>query len=300
MNDSAKYNSFFIVTRSMKKACILILLTTFLLDSKAIDFELMEDSLAAEHQLMKKDLSDEQRDSISSVMHRQFISLFSSPETFDYAFSDLKFCVATSKDHHIRLFNWNIPHNDGTHRYVCFVLVWDKKEKNYWWTELTEPKNESEKIENKFLNADKWLGALYYEIIPMEKKKTDTYTLLGWDGKDNLTQRKIVDALTITGKKIRMGASIFKSDEGTRKRLIYEYSDEVSSSVKFYQKKKCVVVDHLSPKNPNMVGIYADYGPDGSYDVLTLVKGKWELLENIDISQFATDDGKPFIDPRKK
>jgi hypothetical protein len=133
----------------------------------------------------------------------------------------------------------------------------------------------------------------------MDKKgRSDTYTLLGWDGKDNLTTRKIIDALTITGKKIRLGAGIFAAEDNVRKRYILEYSNEVSASVKYYPKKNCIVMDHLSPKNPMMTGVFADYGPDGTYHLFLMKNGKWEYIDNIDITEFAEGNDKPFYDPR--
>jgi hypothetical protein len=122
--------------------------------------------------------------------------------------------------------------------------------------------------------------------------------LIGWDGKDNLTTRKIIDAITITGEKIRLGATLFEYAGETRKRIILEYSNDVSASVKYHPKKDCIVMDHLSPKNPIMTGIYADYGPDGTYSLFILKKGKWIYMDEIDISQFAEGNDRPFRDPR--
>jgi hypothetical protein len=48
-----------------------------------------------------------------------------------------------------------------------------------------------------------------------------------------------------------------------------------------------------------MQGIYADYGPDGTYCLFELKKDKWIFMDEIDISQFADDDSKPYRDPRK-
>lgn len=266
-----------------------------------------EKSIAMLHKQLAGSSSDERSDSISNAMRTLFLELFEQqepsdfPSAFDYPFDQLQFCKVKSSDNRLRLFNWNQPRLNGTHKYYCFVLVKNPKQLGFTWYELKDNENEPDKIENKFLNADKWMGALYYEIIPMDKKgRGDTYTLLGWDGKDNLTTRKIIDAITIMGSKVRLGAGLYRLDDGTRKRMIFEYSEEVSMSVKFYPKKKCIVLDHLSPKNPLMTGIYADYGPDGSYDILMMKKGKWELIENADISEFVNGDDKPFRDPRKK
>lgn len=253
------------------------------------------------HKQLAGSSSDIKSDSISHAMRELFIGMFDQPDVFDYSFDKFQFCKIKSSDGRIRLFNWNQPKEDGTHKYYCFVLVKKPKDPTYSWYELTDAEREPEKVENKFLNADKWLGALYYEIIPMDKKgRGDTYTLLGWDGKDNLTTRKIIDAITVMGNKVRLGAGLYGSDSGIKKRMILEYSEEVSASVKYYPKKQCIVLDHLSPKNPMMSGIYADYGPDGSYDILMMKKGKWELIENADISEFVNGDDKPFRDPRRR
>lgn len=263
------------------------------------DLSAVELRLQKLHKDLSQSSTDENSQSICNSMRQAFIESFDDPATFDYPFEKLNFCKITSSDGRIRLFNWNLPYQDGTHTYYCFVLVRDLKKKTYTWTELKDYAREADKIENRFIQPDKWLGTLYYEIIPMDKKgRGDTYTLLGWDGVDRLTNRKIIDAITITGDKIRIGAGIFKSDDGTRKRMILEYSDEVSASVRYYPNKKCIVMDHLSPKNPMMQGIYADYGPDGSYDLLFLKKGKWELIEDVDISEFAEGNNRPFVDPR--
>ena len=259
-----------------------------------------EQKLAHLHKQLAASTDDARSDSICEAMRQSWISSFESPEVFDYPFSQLKFCTLISKDHHIRLLNWNLPYRDGTYKYFCFLLVWDDTKKNFTWHELQDSMHEPEKPESRFLTTEKWFGALYFEIIPMTRKgKSNTYTLLGWDGKDNLTTRKIVDALTINGDKIRLGANLFEYASDTRKRVILEYSNEVSASVKYYPKKNCIVMDHLSPKNPMMQGIYADYGPDGIYCLFELKKDKWIFMDEIDISQFADDDSKPYRDPRK-
>ena len=253
------------------------------------------------HNQLSLSEDDARSDSICDAMRQTWITTFEHAEVFDYPFDALKFCTLTSKDHHIRLLNWNLPYRDGTYKYFCFLLIWDEESKSIQWHELIDTMHEPEKLDTRFLSPEKWLGTLYFDIIPMTKKgKSSTYTLLGWDGKDNLTTRKIIDAITINGDKIRIGANLFEYDGDTHKRIILEYSNEVSASAKFYPKKNCIVMDHLSPKTAMMEGIFADYGPDGTYCLFILKKDKWQFMDAIDISQFADDDSKPYRDPRKK
>jgi hypothetical protein len=259
-----------------------------------------EQKIAYLYNQLSASVDDARSDSICEAIRQTWIASFEEAEVFDYPFKQIKFCTLISKDHHIRLLNWNLPYRDGSYKYFCFLLVWDESRNHFAWYELQDSQHEPEKLESRFLTPEKWLGALYFEIIPMTKKgRSNTYTLLGWDGKDNLTTRKIIDALTITGDKIRLGANLFEYEGDTRKRILLEYSNEVSASVRYYPKKNCIVMDHLSPKNPMMQGIYADYGPDGTYCLFMLKKDKWLFMDEIDISQFADDDSKPYRDPRK-
>jgi len=272
----------------------------FSIHSFGINAEEAELKLSFLYAQLAQSEDDARSDSICEAMRQTWIASFEHAEIFDYPFNRLKFCTIISKDHHIRLLNWNLPYRDGTYKYFCFLLVWDDSAKHFTWTEFQDSMHEPEKIESRFLTSDKWLGALYFEIIPMTRKgKSNTYTLLGWDGKDNVTTRKIIDAVTIQGDKVRLGANQFEFEGENRKRIILEYSNEVSASVKFYPKKGCIVMDHLSPKNPMMKGIYADYGPDGTYCMFMLKKDKWVFLDEIDISQFAEDNSRPYRDPRK-
>jgi len=265
------------------------------------DLVAIEDSLLNYYTKLSVATTNADRDSASAKMKSFFIESFNNPETFDYAFSKLRFCTIKSSDNLVRLFNWNQPNEDGTYKYHCFVfrkIMKGKKQTSYDWFELTQAKREADKIESKYLNADKWIGALYYDIIPVGKKNVNTYVLLGWEGKDEVTTRKMIDAIEFTGNKVRLGANIFKTATGTQKRVIYEYSNDISMSIKFYPKKNCIVMDHLSPKNPMMQGVFADYGPDGTYCLFKLEKDKWEYIDDINISEFVEGDERPFVDPR--
>lgn len=287
----------------MKKTLLLFAAIFFTLVGRAQTLESLEDSIQENFTGLADAMTDDVKMAYAERMNTFFEQALRMPEAFDYPFSKLRMMKGTSSDAHVRILNWNLPYNDGTYRYFGFVMIRDPKTAEVSVIKLEDQEREIEKVESKFLNADKWFGALYFEIIPVKKKKkeiADTYVLLGWDGKDNMTTRKVIDVLSITGNgKIRFGAPIFETPKGTLKRFVMEYSNEVSASVKYYPKKKCIVMDHVSPKAPQLQGIFAEYGPDGTYDLFELEKGKWILKENIEVGQFAADDDKPYNDPAK-
>ena len=114
---------------------------------------------------------------------------------------------------------------------------------------------------------------------------------------DRSVTRKIIDVLSFQGDKIRLGAPMFKTDKGTKKRYIIHYSSEVMVSLKYYKKQKRIVFDHVAPRDPMMTGVYAYYGPDMSFDCFNLIKGKWVMESNIDVTNGKSD--KPYFDPKK-
>ena len=224
-------------------------------------------------------------------------------EVFHHPFATWKFCKLISSDDQIRIINWNVPLSNGEHLYFGCVWYHSFSEEMFFTIPLKDMNREPDKWDSRFFSNDEWPGALYYEIIPVykrNKKITDTYTLLGWDGRDNMTNAKVLDVMKIMGDdKLRFGENIFESPTGLKKRLIFEYADEVSASFKYYPKKKCIVMDHLSPKNPIMTGVFADYGPDGTYDLYQLEKGIWKWYKKIDISLFSANDNKMYREPKR-
>ena len=54
-------------------------------------------------------------------------------------------------------------------------------------------------------------------------------------------------------------------------------------SVKWNERMKMIVFDHLSPSQPSLAGNYEYYGPDFSYDGFRFEKDAWVLVEQIDM-----------------
>jgi hypothetical protein len=249
---------------------------------------------------LAKSKTDEEMDTLSSKIRRLFLSCINNPEIFEYPFSGLKMCTITSPDRKFRMLNWNQPLRDGTHKYFGFVLLRNEGGGHYW-LELTQKTDRKGWQKTKYYTHENWPGALYYDIIPMEKRgRGDTYVLLAWDGMDNMTNRKIIDVIQVRKDRIRFGGDVFEGEDGIGKRVILEYSNGVSASLKYYPKGGYIVYDHLSPRNPAMQGIYSDYGPDGSYDALKFEKGKWKYISNIAVSRFSDESHQPYRDPSKK
>jgi hypothetical protein len=269
--------------------------------ASAQSIEAMQDSIAYYQQIIAKAESDEGRMDASKKCKSFVQEALDMPEAFSFPFEELTtMCTLSSPDGAFRLFNWNVPKNDQTHEYVCFVLFPASDRKAASWIELKELKRQPDKLQSRSFDENEWLGCLYYGIIPPAKKGRDFYTLLAWDGRDRMTNRKIVDAVDIKNRGFKSGKAVFKTEKGVQKRLIFEYSDEASMSLRYHEKDDRIVYDHLSPRQAGMEGNYAFYGPDLTYDAMKWQKNNWVEQTNIDIRLDEERDSRPYNDPRPR
>jgi hypothetical protein len=245
---------------------------------------------------------DDQKFEINKSFQELMHQIVNTEGAFDYPFSKIStMSILKSPDELFRLFNWNVSRNDETHVYYCIILVQDPKTGYCEWYELTDQEEHLDGITSKYLEIDQWLGCLYYEIIPVGKKKAKkTYTMLGWDGNNRYTTKKIIEAMTFERNGPRLGAPIFRAKKGTLKRVVLEYSSEVMVTLKWNAKEKRIIFDHLSPRDSSMEGIYSFYGPDFTYDSYTLDKNKWVFGEKVEVTLDRNQSTKEYNDPRNR
>lgn len=202
---------------------------------------------------------------------------------FDYPFESLSKSVGfiKSSDNVLRIINWNIEFEGFSYEYAGFVMIQNiKKKKVYLHPMIDNPEVLSPRTD-EVLDLNNWYGALYYSIVTKNKGNKIYYTLLGWDGRFQSSNMKIVDVLTINGANVRLGAPIFKTKEGLKKRLIFEYSEKASMSLKYEIDYDRITFDHLSPEEPGLEGLYSYYVPDMSYDALKFEDGIWQMKEDV-------------------
>lgn len=238
--------------------------------------------------------------------------IISNPKILNYSFENLKdISVLTPKDKKFKLITWNLHKDDGTHAFFGFLLVNNNKRvkkgflqyetiEAYEYFKLLDRSVTVKSPESYIGSPDKWFGMLYTQLIECE----DFYTLIGWDGNTKLTQRKFVDVLYFksNGDPV-FGKDVFKFPRKNPKRLMFEYSTDISMSLKYNERRNQIVYSHLASKQEGSLleGQVQYYGPDGSFDALELKKGKWITLENIDIKsdiQPLNENKKP--NPKKQ
>lgn len=239
------------------------------------ELSVLLDSLRASRKNDRKEFWNKQfKTLIEQTLHE--------PSVFDITFTKLRTLgVIDSPDKMVRIVNWNVEQEDGSQKYYAYVLHRNLKKEDHKVIELIDNSMMLPGKPEETLDANMWYGALYYQIIPVEKSSKTYYTLLGWDGGTRMSNTKLIDVLYFSGNSLKLGYPLFKSGDKTAKRMFYEHSERSVMSLRYEPEYKRIIFDHLMPETPTMVGFYEFYVPDMSYDAFVLEGNRWVLKEDV-------------------
>ena len=212
--------------------------------------------------------------------------------------------VLSSPDKLFRIFTWAVVRDNG--EFECFgaVQFYNEKEEEYQHLLLNDKSEDLMNREESILTADNWLGAVYQELIQTTAGERTYYTLLGWNGVDNITERKIIEPVVIRNGMPQFGAPLFRRMRNQR-RIVLEYANDamvnLSYETQYIQevepirkkvkgtnryrtenkvkehKEKMIIFDEVEPQIPGMEGLFQYYMPSGTEIAYAWVDGKWEL-----------------------
>lgn len=202
--------------------------------------------------------------------------------------------VQLPNDQSFALYTWAVPTGQGGFSFHGFL--WNPEWKGA--TRLVLEDYGTEDAPYRWLKGGEWVGGICYDIITTRSRGNKQYTLLTFrPGRSFHT--KYVDAVELGSKRERLhfGSRIFNvrynGDEryGRRPyRLQFRYNSSLNASVRWDNKHKGIMCDHLAPSKPELVERWFAYGPDFSYDRLYWDKGKWHLdeayplIQNIEVA----------------
>ena len=274
----------------MKKICFLV----FTLHSLSIFAQKGNNNLFAEyedtlkviaHAIMNAETEAEKR-LANTAFITNLTEVLKYEKSFKFPFDSLPTIARIlSPDNTFRIFNWLLKKDNGAFEYYAIVHYHNIKRKRYEIIPLVDNSANIRNAEQEDLDAKNWYGGIYYQIAYIKKIGRKYYTLLSWDGNDGNSTKKIIDVLSFSGKnKIKFGLPIFKkSKKESQKRVIIEYDAKTSVSVRYQEKEKRIVFDHLVPPKKDLEGLEEYYIPEGTFNSYQYNKGKWLLEEDIDI-----------------
>ncbi|MCX6256942.1 MAG: hypothetical protein NTW49_03450 [Bacteroidia bacterium] len=278
--------------RFQKKYPLIVLVGLFILffnpawsqEIKRSYFADAEDSLKVLFRLELQCIDDSCKIKMNEQIEEYFETVLNDDASYTYPFDSLKHIgKLTAPDNQFRLYTWNTVLKNGTYRYFGFIQYFRKKKNEIVVIRLNDHSGSIDSPDDANLDANNWFGALYYKIIVNRSPGRIFYTLLGWQGNNDLTCRKIIEIVrfSVSGKP-SFGAQVFKYDKKRRRRIIFEYSAKTKMTLTYDENTERIVFDHLSPSNPKYEGLYQFYGPDFSYDAFKFEDGKWILVKDVD------------------
>lgn len=285
----------------MRLIFLAICIFWFGVTARAGQLDSLEQRMVELQKTLTEGNSDPIRQAASDSLRHTLIYTFTVEGSFTYPFDRvIGVAINTSPDNAFKLYNWSVAHTDGTYSYYAFVVFPDGD-----YTELLDRVALTRNIESAELKSDEWYGALYYEIFPVKTRKETYYTLMGWDGNDNLSNKKVLDVLNIDRKnRVTLGRPIYQaaqSEDTWLNRRVFEYAEQARINLRYLQPKAAIIFDRLEPENPALTGRYEYYIPSTAYNGYVLDKsGRWHLHEFFDMTRPKSEEsGAQFNFPER-
>lgn len=265
-------------------------------------FYTLQDSLKSLSYKIVNDQDELIRRNSTFTFIKTLVSALKLPNSFAFPFdSVVSISIMRSPDNQFRIFTWHLRTDDGHYRYYGAIQKNDPNKLSLY--PLFDNSAFIQNPQDTVLTNDSWYGAHYYTIIVPKRwfSKNKKYVLLGWKGHNQNSQQKVIDVLSFAkdGRPI-FGADIIKLKDKTQHRMVFEYTSQAVMMLRYLNYKKWIVYDHLAAPNARSEGNFEVYGPDLSYDGLKYRRGKWILMEKIDLRNEASMEDAKFNNPLEK
>lgn len=222
------------------------------------------------------------------------------PGSYSYPFDSLTYMSKLRpSDNAFRLFSWVLRLDGNRFRYFGVIhlntpagdIIHPLFDRSV--DELPQAKDgladSVPQMANLVYDNNNWQGMLYFKMGWVHKKsgflglkKSKYYMLLGWDGNNNISHKKIVDVLYFDGEIPVFGAPIIALEDGSVvNRMILEYNAQAVVTLKWHEGQGAISFDDLVPPNPKNEGDYFTYIPSGRYNYLHWNKRVWTFKKDV-------------------
>ncbi len=224
------------------------------------------------------------RNDANYLFIRKLVQALRQENAYHYPFDSLKaISILEAPDKSFKIFSWQVKQAGAAYRHFGCIL---KNDVGHTLIPLIDQSDELAPGTDTVVTAKNWFGSAYYQLLPDVRKikKVKYYTLIGYDGFEPFSQRKIIDVLWFNeAGEPQFGAPIFQLPGGRFTRVIFEYAKDATMQLRWDGENKMIVGDHLVPRNETNRGLYFDYATDGSFDGFSFKKGLWIYKDNVDL-----------------
>lgn len=253
-----------------------------------------QDSLKSLGKKFVNNPDDMERKAANYTFIRTLVSALKVPHSFNYPFDSVKsISILNAPDNRFRILSWHVMNQDGSYRFYGTVQI--NTGNNLLMYPLEDYSPMLKNPEDSVTDNHKWYGAQYYKIIRVAGT-TPYYVLLGWKGNNVKSTKKVIEVLSFDKEnKPMLGMPVFN---GSRKRVVFEYTRQASMLLRYVPEQNLIVFDHLAPPDDKMKDHPETFGPDLSYDGYKLKNGRWEFVNNLDMRNIPETRDAEYIDPK--
>lgn len=293
----------------MKKGLLLFFLFLHIsaFSQHKFDFHFWEDSLIR----LRDEIIRCPDETLRFSLNEDFMNLLElvllEPKSFDHSWrKNSNFSVVASPDNLFKIFTWNVPKNNRSVENFGFLHLYNDGRKKFIIYPLYDRRNTFDYPEMMIGDHNRWYGAIYYSIIPLQAKGKTYYTLLGLNSNNLFSNQKVIEVLHFKKDNTPVfGAKIFKNyPKGKVARVILEYSKEatlnLSHGVFAYSvntgkrdpktkriiyatvKSEMIIFDELLPVSDGMPNLPAYLVPESSMNQgFVPQEGSWVFLPSV-------------------
>ncbi|MFO8087357.1 MAG: hypothetical protein R6T91_06055 [Bacteroidales bacterium] len=236
---------------------------------------LVVSSLSAQHASNRDSVFQQRQDSLIRLRRamlqadEQFVRFNLNEKLIDYWMETLRMegaerfafnaidsmYLVQSPDRKLRIVTWHLLNDDFTYDYFGIAQTYSARHKTYVVFELKDKADRLPHPEYEMLRNGDWFGAIYFDIIQVQKSKNflqdifgtgrTYYTLLGWNGNDFKTDIKLIDVAYLQSNgDIVMGYPLFRTQDHRLRRIIFEYADRYPMTMNYDKQYQIIEEDN--------------------------------------------------------
>ena len=239
--------------------------------------------LRAENIIRGKTAAD--RVAADSMYTRAFVRALKTTNSFYYPFdSVINISKLYAPDSSFRVFTWQLEINDNLVRQHGAIQM-RTADGSFKRFPLIDRSDVTLNPNDTIAGNEGWVGAVYYKIIQKTYKGHTYYTLLGFDGNNIRSDKKVMDILEFTDGKPVFGNKLFVIENSNTyqknmARFIMEYKKEAAPRLSYDAEADAIVFDELVSETGDQKKKWT-LVPDGEYEGFRWINGKWVHTNNL-------------------
>jgi len=260
------------------------------------EFGVREDSMKGFADSIVNAESATQRFIADSQFIRRLVRALKEPNSFAYPFDSLgTISRLYSPDSAFRIFTWQFKKDNFIYLQEGAIQM-NTPDGSLKLFPLFDASMFTDKPLDSVRTRSNWIGAIYYRIILKTWQGHKYYTLLGFDGFSESSNKKWMEVLTFTPQgEPRFGGPYFSfMEDSTHRHVQYrfdiQYKKEAATRFNYDPNMDMVVYDHLVPEgdHPEKKDTYV---PDGDFEAFQWKDGRWVHVTK-ELFSFRLKDGQ--------